>query len=86
MDGSYQKPNLSLIWRGHDGGEYLESLAGVVPTGTMLVVAAAVRVGRHDLKPRLITSSRLMYAVCLLSAAHSGPGQRASSKLHEQTH
>lgn len=84
MDKSYHEPNLSLIRRGHDGGQYLESLAGVVPTVMVLAVGAVVKVGRHNLKPRLTTSSRLMYAVGIISAIHSRPSQWPPRKLHEE--
>jgi hypothetical protein len=75
MDTSYHEADPSLIWRGHNGGEYLESLAGVVAAATVLVVAAAVRVGCNNLKPRLTTSSRLMYAVRVVSAHYRGPSR-----------
>ena len=75
MGKSYHEPDLSLIWRRHNRGEYLESLARVVPTAVVLVLATTARIGRHNLKPRLTTSSRRMYAGRVSASVCSGPSQ-----------
>jgi hypothetical protein len=75
MGKSYHEPDLSLIWRRYNCGEDLESLACIVPAAIILVLAMAARIGRHNLKPRLITSSRRMYASRVSAPVSSGPSQ-----------